>query len=92
METWLEHVREMVDDEITDYLRDDQSQEELVAGIVRGVWLTTTALKPDPCPRDLFRAIRRATRSPPFGAVPAVFAPLGGRNLVFVVVWYLDSV
>ncbi len=37
-------------------------------------------------------ATRKATRTPPFGAVPPVFASLGGRVLVFVVGFYLVGV
>jgi hypothetical protein len=37
-------------------------------------------------------ATQKATRNPPFGALPLVFASLGGHVLVFVEVVYLDSV
>ena len=37
-------------------------------------------------------ATQKASRNPPFGALPLVFASLGGHVLVFVGVVYLDSV
>ena len=88
----MAHVRGWVDDEVTRYQSGDLSREELVNRIVRVVRFITTEPKPGSRLHDLFRPNGRATRSPPFDALPRVFASLGGRVLAFVGVWYLDSV